>query len=293
MSKCPVNVQEASSREELLQELSGCLKRAREAQELSIEEIALSLKLRVVYLHALESGSWDEMPGQVYAIGFLKQYADYLNVDVSESVELLKTGQYVLTKPLTFPDAPLAPNKTWVIVAALAFIVLFILFNLFDDSNPDRVSPLPGKSEIPSSGPPLTQESAIPAPAETGASITEKPAAESGPSAEAAGPKPSAEAAEDEPSDTTATHHYRLTAVGADVWLQLFSPDEPPLLLHEALLRPGESMKIDHASPFLLLTCGNPTALQIEIDDRLIFAAGSLGEADRVLRNFRLTSGNQ
>ena len=151
MGECPENIQEASSREELLLELSGCLKRAREAQELSIEEIALSLKLRVVYLHALESGNWDEMPGEVYAIGFLKQYAAYLNIDVSESVKMLKTGEYILTKPLTFPDSPLAPSKTWVIVAALAFIVLFILFNLFDDSGSDRVSLPSEKSEVDSS----------------------------------------------------------------------------------------------------------------------------------------------
>ena len=287
MGECPENIQEASSREELLLELSGCLKRAREAQELSIEEIALSLKLRVVYLHALESGNWDEMPGEVYAIGFLKQYAAYLNIDVSESVELLKTGQYKLTKPLTFPDSPLAPSKTWVIVAALAFIVLFILFNLFDDSGSDRVSLPSEKSEVNSSSIPLTQDETIPVPtpaAETGTSTTESPAEEL---------EPYPEAVEEEDSDTVTTHQYRLTAVGADVWLQLFSPGEPPLLLQEALLKPGESMKIEHVSPSLLLTCGNPTALQVEIDDKLIFASGSLGRAEKVLRDFTLTADNQ
>jgi transcriptional regulator with XRE-family HTH domain len=283
--ECPENVQEASSREELLLELSGCLKRAREAQEISIEEIARSLKLRVVYLHALESGNWDEMPGEVYAIGFLKQYAAYLNIDVSESVKILKTGEYILTKPLTFPDSPLAPSKTWVIVAALAFIVLFVLFNLFDDSDLDRVSPLSEKSEVDPSSIPLTQDGAIPTPAaETEISTTESPAEEL---------EPSPEAAEEEGSDTMAIHQYRLTAVGADVWLQLSSPGEPPLLLQEALLKPGESMIIEHVSPSLLLTCGNPIALQVEIDDKLIFASGSLGKAEKVLRNFRLTADNQ
>ncbi|MCF7820994.1 MAG: helix-turn-helix domain-containing protein [Mariprofundaceae bacterium] len=284
--ECPENVGGASSREELLLELSGCLKRAREAQELSIEEIALSLKLRAAYLYALESGNWDEMPGQVYAIGFLKQYAGYLNVDVSKSVELLKTGQYVLTKPLTFPDAPLAPNRTWVIIAALAFIVFFILFNLFDDSGSDKLSPPIEKSEVSPSGIPLTVDETVPAPVvEAEMSVTEEPAVET---------EPSPEAVEDEKStDTGATHQYRLTAVDADVWLQLHSPGDPPLLLQEALLKPGESVKIDHVSPSLLLTCGNPIALQVEIDDRLIFATGSLGDVGKVLRDFKLTSDNQ
>ncbi len=285
--ECLENVGEASSREELLLELSGCLKRAREAQGISIEEIALSLKLRVVYLHALESGNWDEMPGEVYAIGFLKQYAAYLNVDVSEPVKILKTGEYILTKPLTFPDSPLAPNRTWVIIATLAFIVLFILFNIFDNSGSDRVSPPSGKSEADSSSMPLAQDETVPIPApvvETETSTTESPAEKL---------EPSPEAVEEEGSDTTTTHQYRLTAVDADVWLQLFLPGEPPILLQEALLRSGESMKVDHISPSLLLTCGNPTALQVEIDDKLIFASGSLGKAEKVLRDFRLTADNQ
>lgn len=283
--ECPESIEEASSREELLLELSGCLKRAREAQQLSIEEIALSLKLRLVYLHALESGNWDEMPGEVYAIGFLKQYAACLDVDVSESVKLLKTGEYVLTKPLTFPDAPLAPNKTWVIVVALSFIVLFILFNLFDGSDSDRVSPLSEKTEVDPFNAPLARDETVPAPVdEAEISVTEDPAAEL---------EPSPEAAEGEGSDTTITHQYRLTAVGADVWLQISLPGEPPLLLQEALLKSGESMKIDHVSSSLLLTCGNPTALQVEIDDKLIIAPGSLGRTEKVLRNFTLTTDNQ
>jgi len=270
MPKCPENVQETSSREELLLELAGCLKQAREAQELTLEEIVLSLKLRVVYLKALESGDWSEMPGEVYAIGFLKQYANYLNINVSESVELLKTGDYTLTKPLTFPDPPIAPNKTWVIIAALAFIVLFILFNLFDEGSSDRIAPALETSDSAVSSPPSTEVA------------TERETA-----VETADNEPKAVA--ETPEESAVVHQYSLSAVGADVWLQLSSPDEPPVLIKEALLKPGESINIDHTSPFLLLTCGNAAALQVEIDGSLIIAAGSLGEAEKVLRNFKLT----
>jgi len=285
VDNCPKNIQEASSREELLLELSNCLKHARELQGLSIEEIALSLKLRTVYLCALESGNWDDMPGEVYAIGFLKQYAGHLNIDVSESVELLKTGQYKLTRPVTFPDSPLAPSKTWVIVAALAFIVLFILFNLFDDSNSDNVLPQSETVEVaPSNVSPMPDEAVSTPEIEADASATKRPIEEL---------KPASKIAEESDSDIPGIHLYRLTAVDADVWLQLYSPDEPPLLLHEALLKSGEAMKFDHDSPVLLLTCGNPRALQVEIDEKLINAAGTLGKVDKVLRDFRLTANNQ
>jgi len=279
MNKCPESIQEASSREELLLELSNCLKSARETQGLTVEGVALSLKLRTVYINALESGNWDDMPGEVYAIGFLKQYAAHLKIDVSESVELLKTGDYKLTKPLTFPDPPIAPNRTWVIIAALAFVVLFILFNLFDESNSVNVSLESERSVIADSSPPFFQDGPVTKLPDSGSTSTVFMENAS---------IPVTETIEERVADSKVMHEYRLTAVDSDIWLQLSSPDEPPVLIREVLLKSGESISILHNSPFLLLTCGNAPALQVEIDSQRIIEAGSLNEAEKVLRNFKL-----
>ncbi len=283
LETCSGNPQEAASREELLQELAHCLKQARESKKMNIEEIALTLKLRTVYLKALESGNWDDMPGEVYALGFLRQYATFLGLDVSESIEQLKTGQYKLTKPLTFPDPPIAPNRTWVIVAALAFVVLFIMFNLFDDGFDD------GKTEQ-RSLPAMEMNEIAPAP-----DVSRPTANEDGTTAES--PTTTSTELQSEISikapEAAPRHQYRLTAVGDDVWLQLSTEGaagEAPMLLKEALLRDGESLTVRHSSPSLLLTCGNPIALQVHIDRKLVIAAGSLGESGKVLRDFRLTS---
>jgi len=288
---CPQEDSEASSREELLVELAHCLKKRREAENLTVDEIALSLKLRAVYIQALESGDWRDMPGEVYALGFLKQYASYLHVDVSDSIEKLKTGHYKLTKPLTFPDPSIAPNKTWVIIAALSFVVLIILFNLFDD----------GRSSAPTIQQAELSDVQSMTETETDTSATESVEQESPGAAEvelqAKLDTPSQDAATQNTLAEGAVHKYRLTAVGEDVWLQLTVPTatgdveeeaRKPLLLREVLLHAGESMTFNHNAPYLLLTCGNPVALQVEIDGETTIAAGSLGESGKVLRNFTL-----
>jgi len=283
LEKCTNSLEEASSREELLEELARCLKNKREARNLNLEEIALTLKLRTVYLEALESGDWGEMPGEVYALGFLKQYASYLGLDVSDSIEKLKTGHYKLTKPLTFPDPPIAPSRTWVIVAALAFVVLIILFNLFDSGEPQQPLTAPTvTSEVET-----TPETAVSQENDSGGTVTDSTSTEAEP-AETGSESP------DLTPDAALTHAYELAAVGGDVWLQVsvepVTEEETPALLQEVLLRDGETVSISHASPSLLLTCGNAAALQVKVDGTVTAAAGSLGESGKVLRNFRIAA---
>lgn len=283
IQKCPETNDVAESREELLLQLARCLKNSRESKNLSLEEAAASLKLRMAYLEALESGQWEEMPGEVYALGFLKQYASMLGIDVSDSIEKLKTGDYKLTKPLTFPDPPIAPNRTWVIIAALAFVVLFILFNIFDSGEPgkpvesevkhDQAQPAPDVESPPEA---QTTEAAAVAPVDTNTTV--EPPSTSGvvPAASISG---------------LPEYEYRLSAIGGDVWLQVSTDPEEgedSQLLQEALLKDGESIRIRNEAPYLLLTCGNAAALQIEINGKVTNPAGSLGEEGKVLRNFRL-----
>jgi len=59
--------------------------RQRAGQELS--DVAAALRIRLVYLRALEQGDFAELPGPTYASGFLRSYAEYLGLD---SMELLR-----------------------------------------------------------------------------------------------------------------------------------------------------------------------------------------------------------
>jgi len=121
---------ELTGRQALLQEIGCKLSQSRSASGESIEEAVRKLKIRKSHLQALENGHWEKMPDDVYVLGFLRQYSQYLGIDISDETHRLKNDQYALTKPLTFPDPPVAPSRRWAWLAGAAFVLLFILFNI-------------------------------------------------------------------------------------------------------------------------------------------------------------------
>lgn len=72
------------------------LRRAREARSLSLEEVAQATHMRVHYLRALEEGDLEAIPSRAQAKGFLRAYAEYLNLDPGP----LTAGMGVDTQPL-------------------------------------------------------------------------------------------------------------------------------------------------------------------------------------------------
>lgn len=85
------------------------LKETREAQKLSIDDVAQKLRINKNYLRALENNE-ENLTCDVYTLGFLKSYATYLGLD-SESLckELKEKAVPQHISPLSFP-AP-SPGK--------------------------------------------------------------------------------------------------------------------------------------------------------------------------------------
>ncbi len=63
------------------------LRREREKQGLSIADVANETSIRDVYLEAIEKGSYDELPGDVYAKGFIRNYSRFLQIDGDSLLE--------------------------------------------------------------------------------------------------------------------------------------------------------------------------------------------------------------
>lgn len=70
-------------------EIGARLKAAREAKGLTLDAVQQALKIRLRYLEAIEAGQLGEIPGLVYARGFIRTYARYLGVDVQEELAAL------------------------------------------------------------------------------------------------------------------------------------------------------------------------------------------------------------
>lgn len=66
------------------------LRVTRQKFDLNLADVAAYLKIRRVYLEAIENNQIDQLPGPTYAIGFVRSYADYLGLDGEAMVERYK-----------------------------------------------------------------------------------------------------------------------------------------------------------------------------------------------------------
>lgn len=288
--------EQRSPRQALLIEIGRKLTAAREKRGESIDAPARLLKLSRSNLASLESGDWAGLPDEVYALGFLRQYSRHLQLDITHELELLKNGQYLLTKPLTFPDPAVAPSRKWAWIAGIAFVVFFILFNILNSSNGEIETSDAEVEFVPAeqSDVDTTVDEAEPGNDE------QTPAVETGTSAIADRPTTATATTAVETTQETAPapaqkHLYRFEAVGGDVWLQIFLPDESGVKRgkphREALLKQGYHIDVSSRSERLWITCGNAPSLRIKVDGKIAADTGSLSNNRKILRDHLFTIG--
>lgn len=84
------------------------LRKRREQLGWSIGDVAAWLRIRGVYLEALENGNASVLPAEVYALGFLRTYGQALGFDPERLLKLYRQeGRSGVRKPeLDFPDPP-------------------------------------------------------------------------------------------------------------------------------------------------------------------------------------------
>lgn len=67
-----------------------CLASLRRSKGISLEEIAENTKLRVTTLKAIEDGNFDALPGGIYNISYLRQFAREIGADESSIIQLYR-----------------------------------------------------------------------------------------------------------------------------------------------------------------------------------------------------------
>lgn len=88
---------------------TGAFLRAwRELRGWSIDQVAWALRIRLVYLEAIEEDRFDDLPGSIYVTGFARSYARLLGLDDGAVVRHLRTEYPELDrrKALIFPEPP-------------------------------------------------------------------------------------------------------------------------------------------------------------------------------------------
>ncbi|MEQ8968563.1 MAG: DUF4115 domain-containing protein [Azospirillaceae bacterium] len=110
--------------------VAAVLRRARQQTGYALPDVATTLRIRLRYLEAIEDGRFDDLPGSVYAVGFIRTYAEFLNLDTEEMVRRFKDEVAGLDRQteLNFP-APAAesrvPGGAVLLIAAVLAVVAY------------------------------------------------------------------------------------------------------------------------------------------------------------------------
>ncbi len=136
-------------------EVGEALRRTRIYYGKSLEDIEKALRIRACQIDAIERGALQDLPGRVYAIGFVRSYAEYLDLDGAKVVHLFKK-QYMSghgKSALSFP-MPASETKTptlWLVAITLIIATVFIYVwdhkNQQDRALVEQIKPLPDRIE--------------------------------------------------------------------------------------------------------------------------------------------------
>ncbi len=95
-----------------MESLGKIFKHIRETNDITLAEIEDATKIRIKYLKAIEEDKFDEIPGKVYAKGFVKSYARYLKIDQEPVILEMIEEAFGNTAPaVSAPAEDAAPQK--------------------------------------------------------------------------------------------------------------------------------------------------------------------------------------
>jgi cytoskeletal protein RodZ len=108
-----------------VESLGKKLQAAREARDLSFDQVSRDTNIASRYLEALEAENFSVFPGEPYAVGFLRNYSAYLELDVQELLSLYRAFK-IQEQPVPIERLVRSPSQLPKI-AIRAAIVLVIM----------------------------------------------------------------------------------------------------------------------------------------------------------------------
>jgi cytoskeleton protein RodZ len=257
--------------------IGSLLRRRREELGLDLETVGAVLRIKPVYLAALEQGRAQDLPGAAYALGFIRSYADYLGLDServldaykAESSEVQARPDLALPMPLGERSIPGGPVLLVGLILALCGYGTWYYLSTAERVRPEPVAALPAALQ-PQAAPAALPKGAPAAPAgaprlRPGLALLPAPAR---PATSGAGPAVAAGPAASAGIDIRAL---------ADCWIQVRSADNE--IVFSRVLKAGETYHVPR--PGLFLRTGNAGALAIAVDGKPAPPIGRIGTLRR------------
>jgi len=147
------------------------LRQARQAQGLSLDDIAASTRIQPRYLEAIESEEMDLLPGLVFTRNFVRQYAAALKIDpepLLESLPKLDESKVQLPVPPKVPRSRRWDSRSKSLIISASWLVAFgagitVAYRYIDDRfpRPARASVTPAASASARVEPPAAKEKTV------------------------------------------------------------------------------------------------------------------------------------
>ena len=289
------------------------LRAARQRLGWLLPDVAATLRIRLPYLEAIEEGRLADLPGNAYAVGFLRGYSTLLGLDAAEVARRFRAeAQEVNRKPdLAFP-APVpergVPAGAVVLLGVLIAAGAYAGWYRFSGDNagpvpvvpavPERLAPLadraappsnpspqvasilPPPNNVPGSNPPVAAlsppyaaEPLLPNAAVMAPSAAVRPQG-AAMSPPAQTPRATTVTPPPPPVETSRVV-LRMKAAG---WVQVREKQGPVLL--SRVMRAGETWPVPKGQP-LLMTTGNAGGTDVLLDGIATASLGAMGVARR------------
>ncbi len=278
------------------------LRAARNRLGWALPDVAATLRIRLPYLQAIEDGRVADLPGNTYAVGFLRTYASALGLDAAEAARRFRAEAQEVNRK-TELEFPAPVPQRGVPVGAVVLLGLLLTagayvawYRISGDTRstaevvpavPDRLAPLADRAAPPSNPSPQVASILPPPPPMAPPARPTGPAAVAPaapvadppmlPPAPAAATPPAAAA----PAPTPDVPHLLIRAT-SDAWIQV--RERQGAILLSRLMRGGESWPVPRGAK-LLMTTGNAGGTELVVDG---VAAPALGPSGALRRDVPL-----
>ncbi len=265
--------------------VGGELRAARQRIGWTLPEVAANLRIRLPYLEAIEAGRLEALPGNAYAVGFLRSYSTFLGLDAAEvarrfraeAIEVNRTPELVFPAPV--PDRGV-PAGAVVLLGAVIAVGSYAAWYGVSGNGPSAtaaVAPVPERlaslaAPAVSAGPvaaaPVSPTVAANAPVAVAAAPVGSPAP----------PGPAAPAVMETPAAPPLDASRLVLRVKSDAWMQVRAKRGPMLL--NRTLRGGESWPVPRGQQ-LVMTTGNAGGTEVLLDGTVMPPLGAAGAVRR------------
>lgn len=109
-----------------MESIGAKLQGTRESKGYSIEQVARETHIAKRFIEAMEAEDFDSFPGEPYLLGFLRTYANFLDLDGNELVTLYKNTQIQEAPPPMEELLDTNRGSRWKKIALLAAVVVVL-----------------------------------------------------------------------------------------------------------------------------------------------------------------------